>query len=186
MNEIFRFINHAVELHVATAAYNEQQIIDCVSGQVEERYETSYFLEHIEQITADALKKRAKEEKLWTTPTDHDRLMRAFELLDTFGVVTFKRPFTNLDDAQKKVVDALSNGRDQLAGLYYTKAWVADAVLSGRLKIHLILGRYGYRMHVVSLLNECLSQHGLTLNSSQNFLDLSINVIWQARLFKES
>lgn len=87
MNDIFATIRTYIADRIAEGFDSPIEIIESAQDYIVYEYETDYYLEHIEQITADLLAMRRDHEQSWEELTDCDRLDRAFALLSLHGIV---------------------------------------------------------------------------------------------------
>lgn len=87
MNDIFAAIRTYIADRIAEGFDSEEDIVESTQDYIVYDFETDYYLEHIEQITADLFALRHEHEREWLEPTDCDRLDKAFDRLSLKGIV---------------------------------------------------------------------------------------------------
>lgn len=87
MSDLFAILRNHIADRIEEGFNTAEEIIEATQDFMVHDYHTDYYLEHIEQLTADMLTIRHQQEQEWDAPTDCDRLDRAFDLLSLRGIV---------------------------------------------------------------------------------------------------
>ncbi len=132
---------------------------------------------------AAALARRCAEEASWTEPTDHERLLAAFERLEARGILGWEDCGMNTSDARHEVEDAIAELPAPIRGaVFFQRQDAENAAWDGFLYLeHLATSEDGVATEIVA----ALRTEGLTVEWKGDLGDRIVVRVpdWRIRRF---
>ena len=128
MNEVDEYILNAIKLGVWSGFYGPEEIQEMIGEILEDDADETFLRSTVEP----EFEKKAVAESSWPSETDCDRLDRAFDMLNTKGIIALHNAGYTQSDGLDDVGEILhEKGRDGISGYCFYHGQDLERAIQG-------------------------------------------------------